>query len=125
MFQAWTVPPLNPPGEVRLMDNLQRKALRAPKNRHDGVPSAFVVVLGQSEDSERLHAFQDWLHKDLQLAFQAPPPLLGKVDLAILMANPADPMKAMLDQVRFTRSWYQAPLQVEAQERARVDALYK
>lgn len=125
MFQAFVVPPLNPPGEVRLLDNLQMKALRAPKDRHDGVPSAFVVVLGQSEDTERFLAFQDWLHKDLQLAFQAPPPILGKVDLNILLANPTDPMKAIRDQVLFTRGWYQAPQQVLALEQARVDALYR
>ncbi len=125
MFQAWTVPPLNPPGEVRLMDSLQMKALRAPKDRHDGVPSAFVVVLGQSEDTERLLAFQDWLHKDLQLAFQAPPPRLGMIELSLLMSNPTDPMKAIRDQVLFTRGWYQAPQQVQALDQARVDSLYK
>ncbi len=115
MFQAWTVPPLNPPGEVRLQDNLQRAALRArPKDRADGVPSAFVLVLGQTEDRERVLAFQDWLRDDLRLAFQAPPPVLGKVDLMIVLTNPTDPMKAILDQVRFTRSWYQAPVQLDA-----------
>lgn len=126
MLQAWTIPPLKPPGEVRLLDNLQRKALRArPKDRQDGVPSAFVLVLGQSDEHERTLALQDWLHKDLRLAFQSPPPVLGKVELTIFMSNPTDPMKAILDQVHFTRSWYQAPLQGEAQERARVDALYR
>lgn len=125
MFQAWTVPPLNPPGEVRIMDNLQMKALRAPKDRHDGVPSAFVVVLGQSDHTERLLAFQDWLHKDLQLAFQTPPPILGKIDLSLFMADTTDPVKAIRDQVLFTRGWYQAPQQAQALDRARVDALYK
>jgi len=126
-MQAWTVPPLNPPAEVRLQDNLQRKGLIAPHAlRHDGVPSATVEVLGRvDEKEEHLQAFRDWFHKDLQLAFQAPPPLLGNIELSLIMANPTDPMKAIRDQVLFTRGWYQAPLQAEALERARVEALYR
>lgn len=126
-MQAWTVPPLNPPAEVRLEDNLQRKGLvPPPAPRRDGVPSATVEVLGRVDDKEeRLQSFRDWFRKDLQLAFQAPPPELGRIELGILMANPTDPIKAIRDSVLFTRGWYQAPLQVEALERARVDALYK
>ena len=126
-MQAWTVPPLNPPAEVLLQDNLQRKGLAPPPApRRDGVPSATVEVLGRVDGKEeQLQAFRDWFHKDLQLAFQNPPPILGRMELGIFMANPTDPMKAIRDQVLFTRGWYQAPLQVEALERARVESLYK
>ena len=126
-MQAWTIPPLNPPADIRLEDNLQRKGFAAPPApRRDAIPSATVEVLGGvDEKEEQLQAFRDWFHKDLQLSFQAPPPLLGKVELSIILANPTDPMTAIRDQVLFTRGWYQAPLQVEALERARVDALYK
>lgn len=126
-MQAWTVPPLKPPAEIRLEDNLQRKGLVAPPApRRDGVPSATVEVIGRVEgEEEQLQAFRDWFRKDLQLAFLAPPPRLGRVELGIFMANPTDPIKAVRDSVLFTRGWYQAPLQADAQERARVEALYK
>ena len=126
-MQAWTVPPLNPPADIRLEDNLQRKGFVAPTApRRDGVPSATVEVLGHVDGKdEQLQAFRDWFQKDLQLAFRTPPPKLGRIELSITMSNPTDPMKAIRDSVLFTRSWYQAPLQVEALERARVDALYK
>jgi hypothetical protein len=125
--QAWTPPPLNPPAEIRLEDNLQRKGLVAPPvPRRDGVPSATVEVLGYVDDkAERLQAFRDWFHKDLQLAFKNPPPTLDAIQLSIGMSNPTDPIKTIRDTVLFTRGWYQAPLQVEALEWARVDALYK
>ena len=126
-MQAWTVPPLNPPAEVRLQDNLQRKGLIAPHaRRQDGVASATVEVVGSVDDKEeRLQAFRDWLHKDLELAFQAPPPKLGDIELNILMAHPEDPARTIKDLVLATRSWYQVPLQMDALERARVDALYR
>jgi hypothetical protein len=127
-MQAWLPPRLDPPAEIRLEDNLQRKGLvkpQAPRPR-DGAFSATVEVVGRVDDrEERLQTFQDWLHQDLAVAFQAPPPTLDAVQLCIFMSNPTDPMKAIRDQVLFTRGWYQAPLQVEAQERARVDALYR
>jgi len=125
-MQAWTVPPLNPPAEVRLQDNLQRKGL-APAPRHDGVPSATVEVLGRVDGKEeQLQAFRDWLHKDLQLALQSPPASLQAMELnAFMMGNPSDPAAILRTVVLDTRGWYQAPLQVEALERARVDALYK
>lgn len=109
-------------------DNLQRKGLvkpQAPRPR-DGAFSATVEVVGRVDDrEERLQTFQNWLHQDLEVAFQSPPPTLDAIQLSIFMSNPTDPMKAIRDQVLFTRGWYQAPLQVEAQERARVDARYK
>lgn len=128
-MQAWTVPPLNPPGQVRLQDNLQRKGF-TPATRHkDGIPSATVEILGLVDDGQRLADFRAWFSKDLQLAFQAPPPRLGNIELNIFMANPTDPMKAILDQVRFTRGWYQAPMQIQADEdaaaRARAHAIYR
>ena len=104
---------------------LGRDLFSAARTRHDGVPSATVEVLGQTDDEERLLAFRDWLNRDLHLAFLAPPPKLGRIELGIVMANPADPTEAIRDSVLFTRGWYQAPLQVEAQERARVESLYK
>jgi hypothetical protein len=85
-----------------------------------------VEVVGRLEEDQRLPAFRDWLHQDLQLAFRTPPPRLGQIELGFFMASdPNDPMKAILESVNFTRSWYQAPLQVEAAERARVDSLYR
>lgn len=125
-MQAWIPPRLDPPAEIRLEDNLQRHGLVKPQMpRRDGVASTTVEVLGHLDDEEGSQAFRDWLQKDLRLAFQSPPPTLDAVQLSIVMSNPADPMKAIRDQVLFTRGWYEAPLQVEAQERARVDARYK
>ena len=93
---------------------------------HDGVPSASVEVLGHIDArEERLQSFRDWVQKDLQLAFRNPPATLDAFQLSIFMSNPTDPAKGIRDSVLFTRGWYQAPLQVEARERARVDALYK
>ncbi|MBS1767535.1 MAG: hypothetical protein JST05_09070 [Acidobacteria bacterium] len=126
-MQAWTVPPLNPPGEVRLQDNLQWKGFTPAARRRDRIASATVEILGLVEDGPRVQDFRAWLSKDLSLAFQSPPPRLGSIELGILMANPTDPMKAILDQVRFTRGWYQAPMQVQAEEEAvaRAHAIYR
>lgn len=128
-MQAWTLPPLNPPADIRLQDNLQRKGLIAPpRTRHrDGVPSATVEVLGHAdEQDDRVQAFQDWIQKDLHLAFLNPPPSLQGLELnAFMMGDPSDPAATIKTLVLGTRAWYQAPMQVEARERARVDALYK
>lgn len=123
-MQAWAIPPLDPPGEVRLQDNLQRKGFSAA--HRDGESSATVEVIGRLDEEQRLQAFREWLHRDLQLAYRTPPPKLDAIRLSLFMSSdPTDPMKALLDQVRFTRSWYQAPLQVEAAERARAESLYR
>ncbi len=127
-MQAWVPLRLDPPAEIRLEDNLQSRRLLAPAPtlRRDGVTSATVEVLGRLDDKEeRLQAFREWLHQDLQVAFRSPPPTLEAIQLRIFMSNPTDPMKTIRDQVLFTRGWYQAPLQVEAQERARVESLYR
>lgn len=125
-MQAWTVSPLNPPGTIRLQDNLERKGFVPRRPHRDGVPSTTVEVRGYlDEQDERFQTFKADFNKDLALAFRNPPPTLDAIHLRIFMSNPTDPMKAILDEVLFTRGWYQAPLQVEALERARVEALYK
>lgn len=128
-MQAWTTPPLKPPAEIRLQDNLQLKgilhppALRVP----DGAPSATVEVVGSLEDPDaRLSSFREWLGKDLRAAFRAPPASLQAAELnAFMGADPGDPAKTIQALVLSTRGWYQAPLQREAEERARVEALYR
>lgn len=118
-MQAWTLPPFAPPADVRIEDNLQRKGLLAPSQPPKGAAaSATVEILGHVDDAQRVIALRDWLHQELQLAFRAPPPLLGRVELNILMANPTDPLKALKDQVLFTRGWYEAPQQLEAERGA-------
>lgn len=118
MMQAWTVPPLNPPGEVRLQDNLQRKGFAPSAPRKDGIPSATVEILGLADDGQRLQAFRARFLQDLRLAFLAPPPRLGSIELSLVMADSTDPLKAIRDQVLFTRGWYQAPQQIEAEQAA-------
>ena len=122
MLQAWTLPPFNPPADVRIEDNLQRKGLLAPSTPsappRAAVASATVEILGRVDDEQRMVALRDWLHRDLQLAFRAPPPTLDAFQLNILMANPADPVKAIRDSVLFTRGWYEAPQQMEAERDA-------
>ena len=115
-MQAWTVPPLNPPGELRLQDNLQRKGFVPAPPRKDGIPSATVEILGLADDGQRTQAFRARILQDLRLAFQVPPPHLASVELMLEMANSTDPIKAIRDQVLFTRGWYQAPQQIEAEQ---------
>jgi hypothetical protein len=117
-MQAWAVPPLNPPGEARLQDNLQRKGFTPPPPKRDGIPSATVEILGLAEDGQRLQAFRARFIQDLHLAFQAPPLRLGSLELGLVMADSTDPIKALRDQVLFTRGWCQAPQQIEAERAA-------
>ena len=115
-MQAWTPQPPAPQAEVRIQDNLQRKGLLAPPPaRKDGLNSATVEILGRVDDDQRLDEFRGWLRQGLQVSFQNPPPTLDSVQLIIFMANPADPVKAIRDQVLFTRGWCEAPQQLEAQ----------
>ena len=115
-MQAWTLPPFAPPADVRIEDNLQRSKVLAPsKASKDAAASVTVEILGRVDDEQRMVALRDWLHHDLQLAFRTPPPLLGQVELNIFMANPTDPLKALRDSVLFTRGWYEAPQQLEAE----------
>ncbi|HET8714752.1 MAG TPA: hypothetical protein VFM16_02935, partial [Holophagaceae bacterium] len=121
-------PPLLPPVQVRLEDNLAREG-RAPRARpvaRDGVPSATVEITAFLDRDQRLVAFQSWMLQDLRLALQHPPPTLGALQLGIFMdSDPRDPMKALMDDLKVTQAWYQAPQQVEAEARARVERLYK
>lgn len=123
-MQAWTAPPLKPPAEIRLQDNLQRKGLIPPSH---AIPSATVEVVGTLEDPEtRLRSFQAWVRRDLRSALRNPPASLQASELNLFMeADPGDPAKTIQTIVLSTRGWYQAPLQVEARERARVEALYR
>ena len=106
---------------MRLLDNLQMKALKsARRDRQDGVPSAFVVVEDQLPERERTLELQDWIHRDLQLAFLAPPPKLQALELNAFMAHPDD-FNATLKQLTLqTRGWYEAPLQLDALHREAV-----
>lgn len=128
-MQAWSLPAFNPPSNLRLEDNLQRKGLIPPPRSRprDGVPSATVEVLGRLDtQEEQLRAFRDWIHGDLQLAFLAPPPRLQALELnAFMMSDPSDPAAAIKSLALGTRAWYQAPMQAEALERARVLSRYK
>lgn len=117
-MQAWTLPPLKPPGEVRIQDNLQRKGFAPAPPKRDGIPSATVEILGLADDGERFQDFRVHFFQELRLAFQAPPPKLGSIELNLVMADSTDPLKAIRDQVLFTRGWYQAPQQIEAEQAA-------
>lgn len=126
-MQAWIVPPLNPPGTIRLQDNLERKGLVPRRPHRDGVPSATVEVHGfVDETDERFQTFKADFNKDLVLAFRNPPPTLQGMELrAFMSGDSTDPAKTIKSIVLGVRGWYQAPLQIEARERARVEALYK